>query len=175
MNRRVQTGVFLLVAAVAGIAGYYFNRAGMTSPAADTAVQKLMLAPLRDLDGKAQTLSHWRGKILVVNFWATWCLPCREEIPALVKIRDKYVANGVEIVGIALDDVSKVREFATEMRISYPLLIASAEVLDLSKPLGNRAGVLPFTVVLDRDGKMAYSHIGALTEAGIKLVLAPLL
>lgn len=175
MDRRVQTGLFLLVAAVAGIAGYYFNRAGMNSPAVGTAVQKLMLAPLLDLNGKAQTLSHWRGKILVVNFWATWCLPCREEIPALIKIHDKHVANGVEIVGIALDDVTKVRDFAMQMNIGYPLLIAGAEILDLGKPLGNRAGVLPFTVVLDRGGQMAYSHTGALTEAGLKLALAPLL
>ena len=175
MNRRIQSGIFVLVALVAGIAGYYFNRAGMNSPAADATVQKLMLAPLLDLNGKTQTLSHWRGKIIVVNFWATWCFPCREEIPALIKTRSKYVTSGVEIVGIALDDVSKVREFATEMNIGYPLLIAAAEILDLSKPLGNRAGVLPFTVILDRGGKMAYSHTGALTEAGLKLVLAPLL
>ncbi|TSA11642.1 MAG: TlpA family protein disulfide reductase [Betaproteobacteria bacterium] len=175
VNRRLQAGIFVLVAVVAGIAGYYFNRAGMNSPATDATVQKLMLAPLVDLNGKPQTLSYWRGKIIVVNFWATWCLPCREEIPALMKIHDKYVANGVEIVGIALDDVSKVRDFAAEMGIEYPLLIAGAEILDLSKPLGNRAGVLPFTVVLDRGGQMAYSHTGALTEAGFKLVLAPLL
>ena len=164
-----------MVAAVAGFVGYYFNRAHLNSPATQAAAQKLMQVSLTDLNGKVQALSQWRGKVLVLNYWATWCSPCREEIPALKKIHRKYVANGVEVVGIALDSVPKVREFADEFTIEYSLLIGGAETLAMSRDLGNRAGVLPFTVILDRAGKVAYTHAGALTEAALDAVLTPLL
>jgi len=90
-----------MVAAIAGFAGYYFSRANPALSPAESAVQALTRATLTDLDGKAQMLSQWRGKVLVVNFWATWCLPCREEIPALVKMHGRMTSNGVEFVGIA--------------------------------------------------------------------------
>ena len=133
-----------------------------------------MVASLTDLNGRTQALSQWHGKTLVVNYWATWCSPCREEVPALKRIHRKYVNNGVEVVGIALDNVAKVTEFAAEMGIDYSLMIGGIETLTASKELGNRAGVLPFTVVLDRTGKVAYTHAGALTEAVLDAVLMPL-
>lgn len=175
VSRRLRAGAFLVVAAVAGIAGYYINQASLSSRATAAAVQRLMLAPLGDLNGKSQTLAQWRGKVLLVNFWATWCAPCKEEIPALNRTHRKYLRNGFEIVGIAVDNVSKVRQFAEDMNVDYALLIATAETLAISKGLGNQAGVLPFTVVVDRDGKLAFSHAGALTEAKLADVLAPLL
>jgi thiol-disulfide isomerase/thioredoxin len=175
VNRQLQAGVFLVVAAVAGIAGNYFNSASTSLPAVDLAARKLLLASFTDLDGKVRTLSPTRGKVLIVNFWATWCLPCREEIPELKKVHKKYSINGIEVTGIALDNVSKVRDFAADMSIDYGLLIANAEALVIGKDLGNQAGVLPFTVVLDRAGRVAYTHAGALTEATLDAVLAPLL
>jgi len=173
--RWLQAGAFLAVAAIAGIAGYHFNQANLRSQTTVAAAQKLMLAPLSGMNGRGQTLSQWRGKVLVVNFWATWCAPCREEIPALKKINRTYAANGMVLVGIAIDDVAKVREFAAEMNIGYGLFIATAETLGIGRDLGNQAGVLPFTVVMDRAGKVAFTHAGALTEASLGAVLAPLL
>ena len=175
MNRRLQGAAFLLVAAVAGFAGYYFNRASLASPVTEATTQKLMLLSFADLNGKAQTLSQWRGKVLVVNFWATWCPPCREEIPGLMRTQSRYAPNGVKVVGIALDNVAKVQDYATEMSVDYSLLIGGAETLATSKDLGNRAGVLPYTVILDRNGKVAFTHAGALTEASLDAVLLPLL
>jgi thiol-disulfide isomerase/thioredoxin len=175
VNRRLQAGVFLVVAAVAGIAGYYFNRASLISPAAEGAAQRLLSASLPDLSGKPQTFAQWRGKLLVVNFWATWCTPCREEIPVLMKAQIQYASNGVKIVGIALDNADKVRDYAREMRIDYALLIGGMETLGMAKELGNRAGVLPFTVILDRSGRVVHAHAGALTEALLSAILTPLL
>ena len=120
-------------------------------------------------------MSHWRGKVLVVNFWATWCAPCQEEIPALMKANQKYGPNGVQFVGIALDNVSKVRDYVDEVGIDYDILIGGLETLGITRELGNHAQVLPFTVVLDRNGKAAYAHAGALTEASLGAVLTPLL
>ncbi len=134
-----------------------------------------MLTSLSDLGGKSQAMSQWRGKVLVVNFWATWCAPCREEIPALISTQHKYAPNVVQFIGIGIDNVSKMRDFAEEMRIDYVLLIGGAETLDVTKDLGNRAGVLPYTVVLDRTGKVVYAHAGAMTEALLGRVLTALL
>ncbi len=175
MNRRLQAGVFLAVAILAAGAGLYLNRASLISTASDGAAQRLASASLPDLKGKVQALSQWRGKVLVVNFWATWCAPCREEIPALMKVQRRYAPNGVQIVGIALDNVAKVQDYAAEMHIDYALLVGGMETLNLTKDLGNRAGVLPFTVVLDRTGNGVYAQVGALTEAVLAAALLPLI
>ena len=92
-----------------------------------------------------------------------------------MRIQHKYVSNGVQIVGIAMDDVSKVRDYANEIGMDYVLLIGATETLGVTRDLGNRAGVLPFTVVLDRAGKIAYVHAGALSEVLLGAVLTPLL
>jgi thiol-disulfide isomerase/thioredoxin len=137
--------------------------------------EALRSARLADLTGKPRTLDEWRGRILVVNFWATWCPPCREEIPALVRARDKLLPSGVEFVGIAIDQVAKVKEFALTVHISYPLLMADASGLDLIRKLGNPSGGLPFTVVLDRKGSIAHRNLGAITQQKIEDQLGPML
>jgi thiol-disulfide isomerase/thioredoxin len=175
VNRWLRAAVIVTVALVAGSAGYYFNRLDSSSKLAATAANSLVRAPLYSLDGKPQTLLQYQGNVLVINFWATWCAPCREEIPALKKIQSKHAANGVKIVGIALDNASKVKEYAQEMNIGYALLIGGAETLSIGKDLGNQAGVLPFTLVLDRTGTVAFTHTGALTESALGAVLRPLL
>ena len=167
--------MFLALALVAGATGFYLSRGGLGFKVADGASERLMLATFSDPSGKPQTLSLWRGKVLVVNFWATWCTPCREEIPELMKLQRKYASNGVQFVGIAIDNVAKVRNYSNEMHIDYVLLIGGIETLGMSRDLGNSAGVLPFTVVLDRAGKVAYAHAGALTEASLTTKLIPLL
>ncbi len=164
-----------MVAILAGAAGFYLSRANLVSPVAEGAAQRLMRTALPDPAGTPQPMSKWRGKVLVVNFWATWCAPCRQEIPALIQVQHKHASNGVQFVGIAIDNAVKVKEFAVEMHIDYPLLIGDVATLALSKELGNRAEVLPFTVVLDRAAKVTYSHVGALTEAKLSEVLRPLL
>lgn len=163
------------MAILAGAAGFYLSRANLVSPAVEGAAQRLMRTALPDPAGTLQQMSQWRGKVLVVNFWATWCAPCRQEIPALIQVQHKHASNGVQFVGIALDNAAKVQEFAREMHIDYPLLVGDATTLALSKALGNRAEVLPFTVVLDRAANVTYSHVGALTEAKLGEVLRPLL
>jgi len=173
--KRLQAGLVLAVAILAGAAGIYFGRGNLADPAVVRAAEKLMQVSLSDLGGKSQSMSQWRGKILIVNFWATWCAPCREEIPALIKVQEKNADKGVQTVGIAVDNVSNVRDYAKEMRINYILLMSDMETLATSKELGNRSGVLPFTAVLDRTGKVVYTHAGALTEASLGAILAPLL
>jgi len=163
------------VAAIALAAGLYFgieHRDGTPDPAA---VSALTRADLPNLAGGRATLEQWRGKVVVVNFWASWCPPCREEIPGLIRIQQKLASNGVQVVGIAVDSVDKSRQAATEMAISYPVLVAEVQIIDVTRRLGNRAGGLPFTVVLDREGRLVTTHLGLLSEAQLERLIAPLL
>ena len=127
-----------------------------------------------DLDGKARRLLDWRGKVAVVNFWATWCEPCREEIPLLISLSRTHGERGVEVVGIGIDTVDKIREYAAKMHIPYALLIGDARALDLLRGLGNTAGALPYTVVLDREGTVASRKLGAFKAGELEQVLAPI-
>jgi thiol-disulfide isomerase/thioredoxin len=135
----------------------------------------LAAASFIDLEGKPRRLAEWRGRVLVVNFWATWCPPCREEIPMLMAVRNKYVSNGVEIVGIAIDLAAKVKEFSISMKIDYPILISGGEGLDLVRKLGNSAGGLPYTVFADRQGEIVKSKLGALTQQELEALLGEML
>lgn len=175
MSRARQAALLLAVAAIAAGTGYQFYLANRATQATQQAAQELMRRSLPDADGGLVAMSKWRGKVLVVNFWATWCAPCRDEIPELIKIHRKNYANGVEVVGIGIDNTVKVQQYSREMSIDYALLIGGMDILDISKALGNAAGVLPFTVVMDRAGKLTYAHAGAITEAALTPVLVPLL
>jgi thiol-disulfide isomerase/thioredoxin len=129
---------------------------------------------LVDLAGKPRRMSEWQGRVLVCNFWATWCAPCREEIPMLMSEREKYKESGLEIVGIAIDNSPKVVEFAASLKISYPILLAEADGLDVMRRLGNSAGGLPYTVVIDRQGNIVHSKLGAMKQADLDEILGPL-
>jgi thiol-disulfide isomerase/thioredoxin len=167
------------VGALAAAAGYGFNRwrggEFTRNEANPAAVQALLAAPLPGLDGRKQTLDSWRGRVLVINFWATWCAPCREEIPEFVRMQQRYGAQGLQFVGVAIDVPDKVGQFAREFGINYPLLVAGLDTMALMREVGNRAGVLPFTLVLDRQGNIASLHTGGSNEAKLEAIIRPLL
>src|SRR5205807_7103051 len=138
---------------------------------AQSGAADLLATPFRDLSGARRTLWEWRGRVVLCNFWATWCAPCREEIPMLVAVRGVFAAKGAEIVGIGIDQASKIDEFAKAYGITYPVLIADARAMELMSRLGNGPGGLPYTVVLDRLGAVAHRRLGALTRAELEKVL----
>lgn len=165
---------------MAAAAGYFANawRIGVTGSVVDANVDPaaaILGSTLNTLDGVPQTLAAWRGRILVINYWATWCAPCREEIPLFVRLQQEYAAKNVQFVGIAVDQVDKVRVFAKEFNVHYPLLIAGLDAVELSRKAGNKAGVLPYTLVLDRSGSIAASLAGGITEARMRAQLDALL
>jgi thiol-disulfide isomerase/thioredoxin len=162
-------------AVIAGGAGFALRRANMTGPATGDAVRSLLALELPDPDGKPQSMKQWQGRVQIVNFWATWCEPCREEIPGLLRIGKKHDSKKLQIVGIAIDSADKVKQFAKEFEISYPLLIGGLETVDLSRELGNKAGALPYTVVLDQGGKVVRTHLGKISEQELDDVVTPLL
>ena len=165
------------MAAVAFGAGVWMRGTNSPDGQAHTsdAAEALYAITLPDLKGQQQGLAQWRGEVLVVNFWATWCAPCREEIPAFVKLQDKYRANGLRFVGISIDQADKTAEFAAEFKMNYPVLIGSFDTVEVSRQAGNRRRALPFTVVLDRKGRVAATELGGLTMEKLETIVKPLL
>ena len=171
--------VFAIVAGLSAAGGiaYHLGSAGggAGTDAAKEVVERVLAAPLADVKGGASSVGHWRGRVLVVNYWATWCAPCREEIPIFVRLQERYGDRGLQFVGIAIDQPAKVSEFAAEFRVNYPLLIAGVESLELLRQAGNRAGVLPYTLIIDRKGNLVSREPGGLKEARLESLIQPLL
>ena len=134
----------------------------------------LLAARYPDLEGRVHRLLDWRGKVLLCNFWATWCAPCREEVPVLVAAKQQWAEKRFEVVGIAIDKVANIREFSIKYQINYPVLVADGTTLELLRKLGNRTGGLPYTVILDASGGIAHRHLGALSSADLRRVAASL-
>jgi thiol-disulfide isomerase/thioredoxin len=162
MSKRVL--VFLVAAAVALAAGAWLahQRYAPQTPPAET-LAALWAMRFADLQGQPQPLSQWRGKVVVLNFWASWCAPCREEMPDFDALRRRFHARGVEFVGIAIDNETNVARFLQDMPVSYPILIGEGAALAVARQLGNTAGALPYTLVIDRDGKIVLSRLGRLS------------
>ena len=149
------------------------NLASLAVPQAHTSTAITALT-LPDTTGANQSMSQWRGKILVVNFWATWCPPCREEMPAFSRLAEKHAANGVQFVGISIDTLNNVLDFQKRTPVSYPLLIGTMETVQNTIPLGNNAQALPFTAIFDRSGVLHSVKLGRLAEAELAHTLLAL-
>jgi len=154
----------ILMVAVAGIAvgaGVYANhRSNPPLSTEDQALANLLSKSLPDVTGNPQSLSTWKGKPLVINFWATWCGPCVEEMPELTALQAEIAP--VQILGIGIDSAENIAQFAQKYQIRYPLYVAGTGATDLLRQFGNAAGGLPFTVLVDRDGKVKKIYLGRL-------------
>ena len=167
-----KTNVTLVAAAAFALAlGLYF---GLRQEAPADATTLLALS-LPDAAGKEQSIGQWRGKVVVVNFWATWCAPCREEMPEFMRAQAEFGARGLQFVGIAVDQADKAQQFAKELGLNYPTLIGGFGAIELSKTLGNRLVALPFTVVVDRQGNVAHTQLGPLKPQQLRAIVSKLL
>ena len=178
MGKRVYLiiAVALLALGAGLFAGWRSWAPAFLSPAqANSAVEMLFVSTLPDLKGDKQPFAQWRGKVLIVNFWATWCPPCREEIPQFIKVQEKYRSRGLVFVGVAVDKKDAVRAYADEIGINYPVLLGDLEAMDLSRKAGNRAGALPFTLIIDRTGKIIATKFGGLTQEKLETIIGSLL
>ncbi|MBC8037147.1 MAG: TlpA family protein disulfide reductase [Rhizobiales bacterium] len=123
------------------------------------------------MNGKPQRLGQWERRLLVLNFWATWCAPCKEEMPMLGEYQKRYAANGLQIVGIAADTRDNVAAFQRTADIGYPLLPADAAGLEFSRRLGNRLGLLPFTVVYRPGGELVFTRLGLVKSEDMQAIV----
>ena len=150
---------------------------GFLSAQADDAApsgQTVYAASLKNLKDQPESLSEFKGKVTVLYFWATWCVPCRAEVPKLVALDAAYKPKGVAIAGVAVDSGDKVRAFVKEKDIMYPIFYGSQDATDLGKKLGNDVGGLPFMVVLDKAGKIVATFQGDIPDGKLESVLNPL-
>ena len=162
-----------VVALALGIAtATWLRQPGSAQPGA---AEALLTTPLPDLQRQPQTLAQHRGKILIVNFWATWCPPCREEVPIFVEAQTKFGPKGLQFVGIALDNPRQVADFVQEFAINYPVLIGGINESETLRNLGNPGGGLPYTLIYDRDGRLQEKIIGGLDQARLERLIAPLI
>jgi len=124
----------------------------------------LFETPFVDFRGQQHRLSRWSGKVLVVNFWATWCAPCRDEMPLFSMVHSKFAEKGILFVGISDDSAEAVGAFADQHNIAYPLLIGRQSTIDLSADLGNSSRGLPYTLVLGKSREPLLTHTGRLQQ-----------
>ena len=167
-RRSILAGTAVLFIAITAT---YFLQTGNKESESRQAIDRLFAIALNDQYGHPRALAQWRGQILVINFWATWCPPCREEMPYFSRLHSDYATHGVQFVGIAADSAEAVRAFAAREPISYPLLIGGPGIVELSAELGNRVAGLPFTLLLDRNGEPIATRTGRFAESELENLL----
>jgi thiol-disulfide isomerase/thioredoxin len=158
--------------ALTALAGGYFLYFSLPR---SSDISQLTSENFYDLSGNPSKIDDWDGNVRVVNFWATWCAPCREEIPGFVRLQREYGDKGVVFIGIAVDDREKVAQFAADIGMNYPVLIAEFGAMELSRTAGNRLQALPFTMVLNRDGELAHAFSGIVKEERLERELRRIL
>ena len=153
----------------------FFGEKNSPANSNSASTQALFAASFPDENGKTQALKQWQGKIIVLNFWATWCPPCREEMPELSVLNTEYQNKNIIVLGIATDDIGLVKEFSKETKVSYPLLAADFAGNELAASLGNNQDVLPYTVIIKADGSIAKTYFGRISKPRLEEALNKLL
>ena len=168
MNRR-QLIIIVAISLLALLGGVLTSQwIYKTGLASDPAVKAFFANSWQTPDGKTVNTQEWQGKVLVVNFWASWCPPCVEEMPALDKLQQEFLQQNVLFVGIGIDSPSNIREFLSKTPVSYPIVIGGLDGSNLSKQLGNSQGALPYTIIINAKGKASYSKLGKISEDDIR-------
>jgi thiol-disulfide isomerase/thioredoxin len=168
MNRRQWIsiiGISLLALLAGVVTSQWIYKTGLAS---DPAIKAFFANSWQTPDGKSIDTDKWRGKVLVVNFWASWCPPCVEEMPTLDKLQQEFKAQNVLFVGIGIDSPSNIREFLAKTPVSYPIVIGGMEGSNLSKQMGNSQGALPYTIIINSQGKATSSKLGKISEEELR-------
>ena len=173
--------LYLAIMLCLGFAIYFYvlspNKLSGHSDAENKALSSkaFFAANLPDENGVKHVLNEYKGKIIVLNFWATWCPPCREEMPELSQLHTEYANKNVVVLGIAIDEIALVKEFTKATPVSYPLFAAEDEGMALGNDLGNNKGVLPYTLIIDANGRVVKTYFGRVTKTLLAAALDPLL
>ena len=168
MNRRqwiVIASVSILALLTGVFTSQWISQSGLAS---EPSIKAFFANSWQTPDGKPVDTKNWQGKVLVVNFWASWCPPCVEEMPTLDQISKEYAAKNVLFVGIGIDSPSNIREFLQKTPVSYPIVIGGLEGSNLAKQMGNSQGALPYTVIISPSGKSTFTKLGKISEDELK-------
>jgi len=167
-TKRILAGVAVAAVAAGGgiLAGHYANSgSGGVADAASVAakpdaVGQLWTAAVTQPDGKPQSLSIYKGRPIVVNFWASWCGPCVEEMPELSALQREYAKKGIQFIGLGVDSAANIQSFLKKVPVDYPIYIAGFGGADVARAFGNTAGGLPYTVIIDANGTVRATKLG---------------
>lgn len=174
LRKAVSFAFLLLAGTLAGLAGWQFGPRVLAHFQPAPVARTLPDLVLPDLQGQAQSLQQWRGKILVINLWAAWCPPCRMEMPGFSRLQEKFASADVQFVGVALDDRENVVDFVRKNAIRYPQLLGDRPLQDAFADLGNRSQSLPFTAIFTPDGQLRHIHRGYWREDELDGILGEL-
>ncbi len=176
MKSETSKNLLLLAAALAALVAGYFAAQWLRGPTTDTTPGGMVREfTLPDLTGTPRSLSEWRGQVVVVNFWATWCPPCREEIPLFIDLQKRHGHDGLQFLGVAIDRQEDVAGYYVQIGMNYPTLIGDDNAIEIMRAYGNRMGSLPYSVIIDRDGRVAARKLGAFRGQELESLLTPLL
>jgi peroxiredoxin len=168
-------GAIILIICIGLATSYFTSNKTVVAKTNDASTQALFATSFLDENGKLQALKQWQGKIIVLNFWATWCPPCREEMPELSELHTEYQDQNVMVIGLSLDDVALIKEFTETTKVSYPLLAAEETGMELATALGNDKRALPYTLIIKPDGSIAQTYFGRITKLHLEKTLKMLL
>lgn len=179
MSRLKQGLLFFGMALFALTAGILlrgqFTDNNLPSVVSKKGADAIFAAILPDIHDENQSISQWKGNVLIINFWATWCAPCREEIPEFIEMHEKYHDQELLFVGIAIDRKEKVVAYSKEFSINYPVLIGGPGAMALAVATGNIQSALPYTIVINRDGEIVNAFLGRVHQKKLEKVFKPLL
>ena len=167
--------IYLLAALLLGAAVWVGSPELMPTKMSASQSTGIPAFQLPDLDGNIRNQSDWSGKVMILNFWAVWCPPCRAEMPEFIELQEEYGEQGLQFVGIAIDTKETVENFTKLIGVNYPILIGTTNDMAVSRQLGNRFDGLPFTAIFDREGKLAHFQIGQISRKTILNKIGPLL
>lgn len=175
----MQSKYRLLIAAILALIStvYLAKQLGFMAPTATSSAQasNVLDARFNALNGSEVSLNAWHNKIIVLNFWATWCPPCREEMPELSKMQDQYKNQNVVIIGLSTEDLDATKSFIAANPVSYPVLAGDMQAMNLAESLGNNQSILPYTVVIDEKGQIVKTFFGRINQALLEKTISPLL
>jgi thiol-disulfide isomerase/thioredoxin len=189
MSKKNLISYALIAVIFAGAGAYIAKQKTSPAPVAATAAPSAPAAPavaaaspaqplydqqLKDLSGQTQALSQWKGKALIVNFWAPWCGPCVREMPALSALQKEVAGKNIQVLGLGIDSPENIAEFAQKVHIAYPVYVAGMGGSDLSRLFGDKEGSLPYTVLIGADGQIKKTYLGALKFDQLRADLASL-
>ena len=168
-------GAIILFTCIAVATVYFAAEKTVEQPINNAKTAAFFALTLPDENNEPQKLSQWQGKVVVLNFWATWCGPCRDEMPELSELHTEFLDKNVVVLGVALDDIEAVKDFTNETPVSYPLFAAEDIAGQLAANLGNNKSALPYTVIIQPDGSIANTYFGRISKALLEETLVKII
>lgn len=163
--------LFILLAGIIAISAGFFAQYNSNIKQNTTALS----FSLPDVTGKQRPISEWKNKLLIINFWGTWCPPCLKEIPSFIKLQNQFIDTELQFIGIAIDKKQAVIEYLKTISINYPILIGGDSAINLSYKLGNIIKAVPFTIIVNQQGQIIHRQPGEITNEEIIEIITPII